>query len=684
VSAERIGDRWRHAPIGRSRVVRRAERPRGLPTIYRGRARRSLSSIYDSDHVEPRHGGRFRWLLSTCLAAGVGAVAIAVALFGLLDSLDTREGVLPALRKIREARPPAPTLAARATDGLRWATPKTDQLRIATGALSSKHIIHEQIQVRRDNRPFIQIRPYMRLAARLAPVPATDTDVIPAFNPFKLYATPSASTGGEENAATAEGRNDVSIRVLELLGGILPEEDGQELDTQEVADLVASAQQGDADPSAGRPRLPPAGADSATADTMAGDLAVEGSTAAIPPNTTVLAKSAGDLEEVDDDLERREVRVVRVDRGDTLVKILQRLGAEGWQARAMAEAAKSIFPDRALSPAHEVHVTLVPSLTKPDRMEPARFSVFADGHEHNVTVARNAAGEFVASATPFDATVARAALGDSDQTQSESLYASIYHAALMQGVPPETILQFLRVHAYETDFRRRTRSGDAIDLFFDLKEEAGAESTPGELLYTSMVSGGEVQKFWRFRTPDGAVDYYDEFGNNSKKFLMRRPVRGESVRLTSGYGMRLHPVLTVPRMHTGVDWSAPVGTPILAAGNGVIEEAVRKGQYGNYVRVRHANGYQTTYGHLSRFGPNIRQGAKVRQGEVLGFVGCTGLCSGPHLHYEVLVNSRYVDPLQIQVPRERRLTGKQLADFQKERARIEELMRRSPVMTASR
>lgn len=683
MSADRIVDRWRHAPIGRSRTVRPSERPHGLPPVYRGRARNSLSNIYESDHVEPRRGGRFRWLLSTCLAAAVAAVAIAVALFGLLGSLETRQGVLPSLGKIHHARPAFPTPAPRTMDGLRWATPKSDRLHIAGGALSTKHIIHEQVQVRRDNRPFIQIRPYMRLAARLAPVPAADTDVIPAFNPFKLYATPAPAAAGEEDLAAAENRRDVSIRVVELLGGILPDEDGQELDTQEVAELVVSAQQAEADAAAPRPSFHPDGADPLT-PAGAGDKTGEGNAEAVPPNTTVLAKSAADLVEAEDDLERREVRVVRVARGDTLAKILQRLGAEGWQARAMAEAAKSIFPDGALSPTHEVHVTLVPSLTRMDRTEPARFSVYADGHEHHVTVTRNAAGEFVASATPFDANVARAALGDSDQTQSASLYASIYHVALLHSVAAETILQFLRVHAYDTDFRRRTRNGDSIDLFFDLKEETGADSTPGELLYTSIVSGGEVQRFWRFRTPEGIVDYYDEFGNNSKKFLMRRPVRGESVRLTSGYGVRLHPVLTVPRMHTGVDWAAPVGTPILAAGNGVIEEADRKGQYGNYVRVRHANGYQTTYGHLSRFGPNVRDGSKVRQGQIIGFVGCTGLCSGPHLHYEVLVNSRYVDPLQIQVPRERRLAGKQIMDFQKERARIDDLMRRTPVMTASR
>jgi len=148
--------------------------------------------------------------------------------------------------------------------------------------------------------------------------------------------------------------------------------------------------------------------------------------------------------------------------------------------------------------------------------------------------------------------------------------------------------------------------------------------------------------------------------------------------------MRMHPIINAPRMHTGIDWASPVGTPIMAAGNGIVEEAHRKGGYGNYVRIRHANGYQTTYAHMSRIAPNIKPGVKVKQGQIIGYVGCTGLCSGPHLHYEVLVNNRFVDPLKIQVPHERQLTGRQLAEYQKERSRIDELMRRAPVLTASR
>jgi murein DD-endopeptidase MepM/ murein hydrolase activator NlpD len=152
--------------------------------------------------------------------------------------------------------------------------------------------------------------------------------------------------------------------------------------------------------------------------------------------------------------------------------------------------------------------------------------------------------------------------------------------------------------------------------------------------------------------------------------------------LASGFGVRFHPLLNTRKMHTGIDWAATPGTPILASGTGVIEEVGPKGQYGNYIRIRHANGYQTAYGHMSRFAQGVREGIKVRQGQVIGFVGNTGFSTGPHLHYEVLVNNRFVDPLSIQMPQERKLTGKQLADFQKERSRLDELMRRPPVRVA--
>ena len=365
-----------------------------------------------------------------------------------------------------------------------------------------------------------------------------------------------------------------------------------------------------------------------------------------------------------------------------LARILSRLGAEPWQARAMADASRSALPDQQLQLGMEVHVILLPSVVRPNRMTPSRISVYSETHEHRVTVMRNAAGEFTASATPVDRRIVNAETSDDDTMTTSSLYAALHQTAEKQGVDRDTILQILRIHAYETDFRQRVRPGDGFEFFFDIRdEEKGADGSLGELLATSITAGGETRKFYRFRSPDGGMDYYDENGDTSRKFLMRRPVRSDDVRITSGFGVRRHPILQTPRMHTGVDWACAPGTPIMAAGHGVIEEADRKGEYGNYIRIRHANGYKTAYGHMSKFAPGMAPGTKVRQGQIIGYVGSTGLSSGPHVHYEVLVNNTFVDPTTLQVPRERQLSGLLLAEFQRERQRIDDLMRRNPVST---
>jgi len=143
----------------------------------------------------------------------------------------------------------------------------------------------------------------------------------------------------------------------------------------------------------------------------------------------------------------------------------------------------------------------------------------------------------------------------------------------------------------------------------------------------------------------------------------------------------MHPLLRIKKMHTGIDWAGPVGTPILAAGNGVIEVIGRKGGNGNYVRIRHANGYETAYSHMLKFAPRLGVGSRVNQGDVIGYIGLTGLTTGAHLHFEILINSTFVDPMSITVPRDRQLTGRLLVEYQKERARIDELMNRAPVAT---
>lgn len=667
-----------------------------LPESYGGRGGSFFKDIYDADHIEHRQGGRFRWMLSTCLAGTVGAIAILVVVYGSSDQQSTTDGLLPALISIRDGSIPQPlTLTLKNSGGLNWVAPKSDRLQLTTGSLSTRYIIHESTKSRREGREYMRQKPYARIVARLAPVPQSELEQIPAFNPFKLYAstTPvSANQDADDKAGSGLSHTDISVKVVELLGGILPEEDGQELDNQEVQELVdhSGASHSDVEQEQDAP-LDGGGSQGAE---IAGQQAEDpDNLIAWQPkaetsqrtNSTDIVKTPEAPDDPADSFEGGEVSVVTVAKNDTLTKILSRAGAETWQARAMIDAAHNIFPETALVPGQEVRITLVPSLTQADKKEPARFSVFSDGHDHLVTVSRDAGGEFVASAQPLIAEELRSAGASSDSDgPGSTLYSSVFQAGVMQNLPQDTILQILRINAFDTDFRRRVRPGDTLECFFDMKNDQSTDGPPGELLYTALNSGGSIYRFYRFRSADGVVDYYDESGNNSKKFLMRKPVRGDNVRLTSGYGVRFHPLLNVRKMHTGVDWATSTGTPILASGTGIIEYAAHKGYNGNYIRIRHANGYQTAYSHMSRFAKGITQGVKVRQGQIIGYVGSTGLSSGPHLHFEVLVNNRFVDPMSIQVPRERKLEGKELDQFQKERARIEELMHRSPVMTANR
>lgn len=645
---------------------------RGLPITQRGRTRAAREGLYDCDHVDSRKGGRFRWLMSTCLAAGIGASAIFVAVFGSADSNNTNEGFLPAIKKIRDGGPP-PTMRSilRRADGLVWLVPKSDRLEITSGAFSTRYTIHDTHKERRSGREYLKAKPYVRIVANLAAVPSSYDDVIPPFNPFQLYADKKPVGAQEETEATAE--SDVQVRVVELIGGIIPQEDGLELDANEAEEIVRSTVRATHKTSDNIDDF------TGLADRQPNDEDL------VFPNTTTIEKTETEHDYgTDGDIEGSVSKDIKVSYGDTLTSLLIANGAETWQAQLMLEAADKIIKDDALEAGQELKITLAPSLTETGKLEPLQFTLLGGDKSHIVTVSRNSAGEFVGEADDSKINhILKASLGETEEARPTptSLYKSIYHAGLVQNADPDMIMRILRIHAYSTDYRKRLTAGDKIELFFDQKQNVDVNGAPGELLYSAITSGGETSRFYRFRTSDGKVDFYDDSGSNSRNFLIRRPVSGSNVRLTSGYGNRWHPLLKRRKMHTGVDWAAPRGSPILAAGNGVIEQAGRKGYYGNYVRIRHANGYQTAYAHMSRIAPGVVPGAKVRQGQVIGKVGSTGLSSGPHCHFEVLVNKRYVNPMQIEVPRERQLKGEELEAFERERRRIDELMRRPPVVT---
>jgi murein DD-endopeptidase MepM/ murein hydrolase activator NlpD len=260
---------------------------------------------------------------------------------------------------------------------------------------------------------------------------------------------------------------------------------------------------------------------------------------------------------------------------------------------------------------------------------------------------------------------------DDDDGSGVRLYQSIYETALRNHVPRGVIDELIKVYSYDVDFQRKARAGDSLEVLYAGDEE-NTDPKP-DVLYASLTVGGELKKYYRYVSPDdGVVDYYDETGKSAKKFLVRKPVNDGIMR--SGFGSRKHPVLGYTKMHTGVDWAAALGTPIYAAGNGAIEKAGWESGYGKYIRIKHNYGYETAYGHMTAFARGIEPGTKVHQGQLIGYVGSTGLSTGPHVHYEIIVNGRLVDPMRIKLPRGRVLEGTILTSFGRDRDKIDGMM----------
>jgi len=305
-----------------------------------------------------------------------------------------------------------------------------------------------------------------------------------------------------------------------------------------------------------------------------------------------------------------------------------------------------------------------------------RTSVYR-GTTHLVTVARNDRKALVYTAPP----ALPPELIDLQETPEPviatgnlpSLYDGLYRAALSEGLNQDLAEQLIKIFAFDVDFKTRISPGDTLQLFVSLEEGEEKPTQNSEILYAGLKHGKLTRRYYRFRDPQtGRVDYYDETGKSAKKFLLRQPVPNGKFR--SPYGMRRHPISRVWKLHAGVDWSAPRGTPILASGNGLVEQAKWAGGYGRQTVIRHANGYETSYSHQTRFARGIRPGVRVRQGQVIGYVGSTGYSTGPHLHYEVKVNGRTVDPMRIRLPKGEVLKDEELQAFLAERDRIDTLV----------
>jgi murein DD-endopeptidase MepM/ murein hydrolase activator NlpD len=358
-------------------------------------------------------------------------------------------------------------------------------------------------------------------------------------------------------------------------------------------------------------------------------------------------------------------------------------GYVGEDATGMAEAVGKIMNSTTLKAGTVLRVELE---VRGDRARVVRTSVY-DRTQHIVTIALNDRDQFVTTVEPEPNPALLTAFDDTPPVAVRgnlpTVYDGIYRAAYAYGMSSDMTKKLIKLLASDVDFQSRLNPADRIEVFFSQPDGDDLMSEDSELLYVAATFGGNTRNFYRFKTSDGSVDYFDQDGRSAKQFLLRNPL--PNGRFTSGFGGRNHPILGRSAMHTGVDWAAPRGTPIIASGNGTVEKAGWAGGYGRQTIVRHANGYETSYNHQSALAKGIKPGAKVRQGQIIGYVGSTGLSTGNHLHYELIVNGRKVDPMRVRLPVGRILKGDDLAIFEKERKRIDDLLKEEgdPLKVAS-
>ena len=272
---------------------------------------------------------------------------------------------------------------------------------------------------------------------------------------------------------------------------------------------------------------------------------------------------------------------------------------------------------------------------------------------------------------------------DDNDTAGVTLYQSVYETALRNQIPQPIIEDLIRIYSYDVDFQRKVQPGDSFEVLYAGEDETPAADSRNDVLFAALTVGGEAKKFYRFQSPDdGIVDYYDESGKSAKKFLVRKPVAEGHHALAASASAAIRSSAT-PRCTpawTGRRRPARRSMPPATASS---KRPVGNRGYGKFVLLRHNNGYETAYGHMSAFARGIEEGTRVRQGQVIGFVGSTGLSTGSHVHYEIRVNGRFVDPMRIKLPRGRELEGPMLASFEQERERLDGIMARKPARVAS-
>ena len=377
-----------------------------------------------------------------------------------------------------------------------------------------------------------------------------------------------------------------------------------------------------------------------------------------------------------------ETRTLTVDRGDTIVGMLQEAGVSKIDAAAVVNAMKPLISPKNIKSGQKFQATFgTPEVAEDaaaaqndqnDDDSPSRRLLslsFTPTIDRQITV-------HLEPEEGYFAEDVQRKLESHYQHAGATIDSSLYLSATQAGIPAGVVVEIIRMFSYDVDFQRDVHPGDSFEVFFNrFFTPEGQPAKAGDILAASMTLSGKKHLLYRYELANGDVEYFDVNGQSAKAMLMKTPVDG--ARISSSFGARRHPILGYTRMHKGIDFAVPQGTPVMAAGSGTVAFAGVAGEYGNLVIISHGNNYATAYGHLSRFA--VHKGEHVGQGEVVAYSGMTGLATGPHLHYEIRVGKGQVNPATVKVASGRKLEGEELRSFFAEREHLEQLMASTPV-----
>jgi len=360
-------------------------------------------------------------------------------------------------------------------------------------------------------------------------------------------------------------------------------------------------------------------------------------------------------------------REVELEKGETITTALARAGVTQDEAQPALLALKLVHSPKRLQAGQKISISFqaiqIPGIAETSvkgdtvnvKLDRISISVSPD---RDVVVERSKGDSF--RAREIERPLIRAVYRASGEIRS-----SFYDSALAAGLSMDILTQMVRMFSYDVDFQRSLRDGDTFEVLYERTENDRGDSVEqATVLFAALSVSGERLELFRYEPPSGSADYYDRAGQSAKKALLRTPIDG--ARISSGFGMRKHPIMGFTKKHKGVDFAAPHGTPVFAGGDGVIEKIGWFSSYGKYIRITHSGTYKTAYAHLRGYARGMKVGTRVRQGQVIGYVGSTGRSTGPHLHYEVLKDDVQINPNSSKSPIGKQLAGKQLAQFKSE------------------